>query len=307
MERLMISLLLEKAGFALLFVSLWSGNTLADDPRVTAAKKQSIVIAEVGFSTPESVEYYAAEDVYLVTNINGSPLAADGNGFISKLKPDGSVIDLKWIDGAKKGVTLNAPKGAAIVGNNLFVADINQVHVFELPSGKPKMSITIKGSTFLNGITPGTGDHVYVTDSGYSDGFTPSGTDAIYKVWANGKYNAIVKDKDMGHPNGIWADGERLVVVTIGSGKMISVDRSGKQSTMPTPPNGGLDGLVKLKDGRFLISSWGSSAIYVLNKDKTFSVFANSLDAPADLGFDTKRSRVLVPLFKQNKVVILPL
>ena len=76
---------------------------------------------------------------------------------------------------------------------------------------------------------------------------------------------------------------------------------------MPTPPQGGLDGLLKLKDGRFLISSWNGSAIYILNKDDTYSVLADSLDAPADLGFDTKRNLVLVPLFKQNKVVFLPI
>ena len=141
--------------------------------------KQPIVVADVGFATPESVEYYAKEDVYLVTNINGSPFAADGNGFISKIKPDGSVVDLKWIDGSKSGVTLNAPKGAAVHKNKLYVADINQVHVFELPSGKQLKSITVKGSTFLNGITPGSGNYLYVTDSGFSEGFKPSGTDAI--------------------------------------------------------------------------------------------------------------------------------
>jgi len=64
--------------------------------------------------------------------------------------------------------------------------------------------------------------------------------------------------------------------------------------------------LVKLEDGRFLLSSWGGSAIYAMNKDHTFTVFADFLDAPADLGIDTKRKRLLIPLFKQNKVVILP-
>ena len=33
---------------------------------------------------------------------------------------------------------------------------------------------------------------------------------------------------------------------------------------------------------------------------------ADALDAPADIGIDTRRHRVLIPLFKQNKVVILP-
>ena len=85
----------------LLLSLLWSVMVFAKEP----AKK--IVVANDGFATPESVEYNAIDDVYLVTNINGGSLAVDGNGFISKLKPDGRVIDLKWIDGAKEGVILN--------------------------------------------------------------------------------------------------------------------------------------------------------------------------------------------------------
>jgi len=148
---------------------------------------------------------------------------------------------------------------------------------------------------------------VYVTDSGFNDGFTESGTDAIYKVSANGEYEAIVQDKEMGHLNGILSDGEKLIVVTFGSGQVFSIDAAGKKTALPTPPQGGLDGLLKLKDGRLVISSWGGSAIYALNTDNTYSVLMDSLDAPADLGFDTKRNRILVPLFKQNKMVFLPL
>jgi hypothetical protein len=253
----MITAYKPKGVIIILLSLIWSVVVFAKEP----AKK--IVVADAGFATPESVEYNAIDDVYLVTNINGGSLAVDGNGFISKLKPDGRVIDLKWIDGAKEGVILNAPKGAAIVGENLFVADIDQVHVFRLSDGQQKKSITITGSTFLNGITHGAGDYVYVTDSGFS----------------------------AGGPNGIWDDDGQLVVVTFGSGKMISIDRSGELTVLPPPPHGQLDGLVKLEDGRFLMSSWDGSAIYAMNKDNTFTVVSSDLDAPADLGIDTKRKR----------------
>ena len=264
------------------------------------------LIENVGFLTPESVEYNSHEDVYLVTNINGHPLAKDGNGFISKLSPDGKVIELKWLDGAKPGTTLHAPKGASIINNLLYVTDINQIQIFSLPDGQQKKSITIAGSTFLNGITPGQGDFVYVTDSGLNAAFKPTGTDAIYKVWGNGRYELVVKDEKMGAPNGLWDNGNGLQVVTFNSGRMIHITRSGKQKILPTPPSGGLDGLVKLDDGRFLFSSWGGSAIYALNEDNTYSLFADALDAPADLGVDSKRNRLLIPLFKQNAVVYLP-
>jgi len=289
---------------------LYSASLLAAESKPVTTDDKRIIIANSGFVTPESIEYYAAEDVYLVSNINGNALQAEGNGFISKIKPDGSIINLKWIDGTNEKVRLNAPKGIAIQGNNLYVTDINQVQIFELPSAKQVATINIKDSTFLNGITPGNGDFVYVTDSGLKagkDNYAASGTDAIYKVWGNGKYDVIAKNKNMGHPNGIIANGNELTVVTFGSGEVFRVDAQGKRYTMPKPPQGALDGLLKLEDGRLLISSWGASALYVMNKDNTYSILADSLDAPADLGFDTKRQRVLIPLFKQNKLVFLPL
>jgi len=278
----------------------------ADAPAVV----DRVTIAEVGFSTPESVEYYADEDVYLVTNINGSPLAVDGNGFISKVKPDGTVVDLKWIDGTQAGVTLNAPKGAAIQGDILYIADINAVRLFQLPSGRQQASVRIPGSTFLNGITPGKGNFVYVTDSGLQagdNGFAPSGTDAVYKVTADGTYEVVVKNKDMGRPNGIVLDGNDLVVVTFGSGQVYRIDPSGQRHEMPTPPAGTLDGVLVLRDGRLLVTSWAGSAIYMLGKDGTYTTLADHLESPADIGYDTQRHRVLVPLFQLNQVVLLTL
>ncbi len=287
---------------ALLFVAaLWSIAAFAKSP------DQKIVVKDVGFSTPESVEYYSAEDVYLVTNINGDPSAVDGNGFISKLKPDGSVKELKWIDGTMKNVTLNAPKGAAVVGTHLFVADCNQVQVFDLPSGVQSSSITIEGSTFLNGMTPGPEESAYVTDSGFNPGFKPSGTDAVYQVWADGHHETILMNKDMGHPNGIWDHKGQLIVNTMGSGKMFSITPDGMQTELPSPPKGTLDGLVELKNGHFLVTSWDAAAIYEMNQEGKYTVFADSLKSPADIGIDTKRNRVLVPLFTVNEVVILPL
>ena len=63
-------------------------------------------------STPESALHDPEADVYLVSNINGGPCDRDDNGFISRVSPDGQVLDLKWIDGADPGVTLHAPKGS---------------------------------------------------------------------------------------------------------------------------------------------------------------------------------------------------
>ena len=50
-----------------------------------------------------------------VSNVNGPFAAADNNGFISRIGPDG-VAELNWMEGGKTGVTLNAPKGMELSG-----------------------------------------------------------------------------------------------------------------------------------------------------------------------------------------------
>jgi hypothetical protein len=90
-----------------------------------------IVIKSVGLQTPECVYWDAEQDAYFVSNINGDPTAADQNGFISKIGPDGKVIELKWIDGSKKSSELNAPKGILAAGNILYVADLDTVRKFD--------------------------------------------------------------------------------------------------------------------------------------------------------------------------------
>ena len=47
-------------------------------------------------TTCESVLYDEKNDVLYVSNIDGAPDAKDGNGFISKISLDGSVIQQSW-------------------------------------------------------------------------------------------------------------------------------------------------------------------------------------------------------------------
>jgi hypothetical protein len=264
-----------------------------------------ITVENVGLATPESVEYYAAEDIYLVTNVNGSPFAADDNGFISKISPSGEVLDLKWIDGSKPDIQLDAPKGAAINGNILYIADLTHVRIFSLPSGKQLGSVNIKDTLFLNGITPGEGKSVYVTDSGFIPGFKEGGSDAVYQVFPDGSFKTIIKSTTLKTPNGIFQQGDDLMIGSARSSQIFRLERNGELSTIATAS--GMDGLLVLPDGSYLFSSWKDKAVYRQVGNAKSQIIAQPLVSPADIGYDTKRHRVLVPIFLENKVVIQPL
>ena len=93
--------------------------------------------------TPESVLWDATTDMYFVSNINGNPSVKDNNGFISRVKPDGVIDSLHFIQGGRGGVTLNAPKGLAVRGDTLWVTDIDAVRAFSARTGAPIASTVI--------------------------------------------------------------------------------------------------------------------------------------------------------------------
>jgi hypothetical protein len=268
-----------------------------------APAKPTAALSLKDFSTPESVDYDAKDDVYIVSNINGAPGATDNNGFISRVSPDGSKVELKWIEGGKKGVKLDAPKGSAVVGGTLYVADITRLRLFDAAKGTPKGEIALPGCTFANDVTAAPDGKVYVSDSGIKiddKGITPTNSDAVYVV-DKGKAKVFAKGDDLGHPNGLlWAN-DKLWVVAFGTGELYSLDKAGKKQDAQKLPKGMLDGIVAAGDSIY-VSSWEAQGVFKGKPGGSWDLVLPGIKAPADIGFDSKRSRILVPLFQDNAV-----
>ena len=267
------------------------------------AKPTAAVTFSEGLATPESVLYDAQTDTYLVSNINGAPLDKDNNGYITELSPDGKVVNAKLIEGGKNKVTLNAPKGSALKDGVLYVADIDTVRMFDRKTGAPKGEVALKGATFANDVALGPDGNLYVSDSGLNAKFEGTGTDAIWVI--SGKKpaaKALIKSKDLHGPNGLLVTKDAIHTVCFGAIELLTYDLKGKKVGEATKlPNGGLDGLVMVGD-ELLITSWGGKAIYRGKLGGEFKEAFGELEAPADIGFDTKRNRVLVPRFQGNAV-----
>jgi len=262
-------------------------------------------IADVGFQVPESAFHDVVNDVYFVSNINGDPFGGDGKGFISRVGPDGKVLELKWIDGEAKSVKLNAPKGMAVSRGTLYVADVTAVRKFSVKTAELTGSITIEGATFLNDVTAGLDGNVYVSDTGMAPGFEPSGTDAIWKIAPDDTATALVRGKELGQPNGLLATDDGILMVSWTGGALSRIDADGKMTEITKLPENQLDGLVIDNDDHWLISSWAGKCVYRVSPKGEVTTSHSNLEAPADLGYDSKRGLVLVPWFQANKLDVL--
>jgi sugar lactone lactonase YvrE len=272
------------------------------------AGQGAVDLVDVGFAGPESMLHDVSADIYLVSNVNGSPAEPDGNGFISRVSPQGEVTELRWIDGESEGVDLDAPKGMALAGDTLYVADIKNVRMFDRESGEQTGSVEIAEASFLNDVAAADNGGVFVTDMGVGPDFQPTGTAAVYHVGVDGTVAKVISMADLGRPNGVVATGlGSLVVVTFDTPGSIIRVVSGEASNVQEMTAGGFDGIVALDGGDLLVSSWSASAVLRVEPDGTATPVVEGVEGPADIGFDAGRRLVLIPQLRSNRVQIVPL
>lgn len=259
--------------------------------------------------TPESVHYDADLDAWFVSNINGNPSNHDGNGYIVRVPAESTTTTVMFAEGGKNGVKLDAPKGIATTADQLWVADIDVVRVFDKRSGKPIKTISLKPekATFLNDVVVGPDSAVYITDTGIvfdaKGGMTHPGVNRIFRIaLSDSKVTEAATGDALENPNGItWdAANNRYLLAPFG-GKDVQAWTPGQAPTRIVDGPGQYDGIEVLKDGRILVSSWADSTVNVV-RNGTLSKLVTGVSAPADIGVDSKRGILAIPRFDQNQI-----
>jgi sugar lactone lactonase YvrE len=293
-----------------------SARTSADSATAGNADSASgasprLVASVENLKNPESVKWDSALGVWFVSNVNGNPNAKDNNGFISRLRRDGTAVDAErnFIAAGRNGVTLNAPKGMAVVGDTLVVADIDAVRMFNARTGAPVASVNLAplGATFLNDVAVGGDGALYITDTGIRISSTGQmskpGRDRVFKIVGR-KPSVAITDTALAGPNGITWDraNNRFIVVGNGGKSMVTWKPGSAPAPLAEGP-GQFDGVEVLPDGRVLVSSWADSSVYV-ERNGTMTKLIGGVASPADIGVDPSRSLVAIPQLMLNQVQV---
>ena len=272
----------------------------ASAPAVPALGEPTRVATVDGFTSPEAVRYDPQQDVYFVSNFGeGQPGVRDTNGFISRMRPDGTIESLRWIAGKANGVVLHAPLGMTIVGDTLWVVDAGALRGFDRRTGAPLRMVEFTGLDvgFLNDVAAGPDGTLYVTDTG---------KDRVYRV--RGDVAIAIGDSALGRPNGItWdAANRRFIVVSYGGTHAIRswTPEAANLTEIGTSSAGArFDGVEVLPGGRVLVASQADSSLHVF-ENGTGRAIAKISGPPADIAVDTRRNRVAVPIIRLNRVEI---
>ena len=260
-----------------------------------------------GFTFSESVIHEPITDRYIVSNMGNAPGAPAAPGFISTVHPNGTVTNYKWIDGASAATPLQDPAGMAVYAGKLYVADEQNVQVFNVFNGQLITTINIPGTTSLNDITPYWGG-VIVSDPGFNfTTNTPTGTDAVYKI--NGFTNQVTtlaSGPQLANPNGVlYVPGTGILVnpMTSPTVRLVNV-ASGQVSNFATLPDVGYDGVAKTGGSLYFNNPITGNVFKTDLNGGNVSQIANYPAFPADMNADKFRNRLLIPQLFGGSIII---
>jgi gluconolactonase len=265
----------------LLLLALLPAAALAKDP-----------VKITGLKTPESVVQAKNGTIY-ISEIN--EFGKDGDGQISKVDTKGNVTVF--------ATGMDDPKGLAIIGEKLYVADKNRVlevnkdgtwQVYGAQMAFPGTPV------FLNDLEADKLGNLYVSDSGD----LKSGGQ-IYKITKGGEKVSIVvdsKNPDILAPNGLLFEGRNnLLSVDFESGILYRVNLSTGKTTKLAEGFGGGDGMVKTSAGKIYISSWKDGKVYRVGAGKAHMV-KQGYKAAADIALTNDEKFIMVPDMKAGEL-----
>ena len=252
------------------------------------------------FDSPESFVVDPETGVYYVSNVNGPPTAKDGNGYISKISANGNLVIQKFIGGKKDEFLINAPKGLLLLGNEIWVTDIDVVRVFNKNTGRAVRVVDAAPfhAKFLNDMAVDGDGKVYVSDM--------LGDQILTIDPAKGNQIAVFHSgSELGNPNGLMFNpkSKSLMVVGFKSGQILEIDRHRKTHVLKRGLST-LDGIDYDNEGNLYVSSFEKGEIYKIAfyGRGTLTVFQSGLTTPSDISCDRKNKELLIPSYKANRV-----
>ena len=250
-----------------------------------------------GFKTPESVIFDKANNRLIIDNIGAFGPDGGTDGYLSIVSPEGQLVTEQWVTG------LSDPKGMAIIGDSLFVADTTGLVEIKLSDGSIVTTHPLEGAMMANDVATD-GSVIYVSDTFGQ---------AIFKV-EGGKAEKWLTEEKLLSPNGLFIDGGQLLVGGLGAGLkedfsvttkggLLSVDPGTKAIT---PSVGATE--LSMTDG---VAKVGNSIIFDDNPSGTIYSYADGKATPiitvgagsADLW--AEGNIVYVPLMQTGELVAL--
>jgi sugar lactone lactonase YvrE len=279
--------------------ALVCGLTLGLAAGSGSAAEPTLAWQTEGLQQPESVVFDAEREVFYVSNVAGEPMDRNGEGHISRVGPEGELLEAAWVSG------LDAPKGLALHDGVLYVADIDRLIAIDVEEGAIAETYEAQGAQFLNDVTADDQGRVYVSDMM---------ANAIWRLDGD-QFELWVEDEALEQPNGLLAEEDRIVVGSWGvmtdgfatqiPGHLKTVDlESGEVASLGDgTPVGNLDGVEPDGQGGYLVTDWMAGALLRIDPEGKFEQLLDLNQGSADHTWLEDQRLAVIPMMSDGQLL----
>ncbi len=247
------------------------------------------------FLTPETVIYDGERDVLYVSNFDVQfGQKPEPSGYISKLSPDGQVLDLEWV------ASLNAPTGMGIYDGKLYTTERRTLTEIDLESGDILNRYEIPGVDFPNDLAIDSDGSIYISDTRPS-----SRRDSRIYRFKDGAFDVWLDHPDVYWSNGLYIHDGELLIGNSGDGMVRAVDLGTRRIRDVVSLGAGIiDGFRITNGGDYLVSHW-EGQVYIVSPDGDIVEISDTIgkDNAADFEYIKERNLLILPTFVSNRVV----
>jgi DNA-binding beta-propeller fold protein YncE len=260
--------------------------------------------AQVPLDSPAAVVWHEPSRSWFVSNSGPPPTGSTSGGWIARLDANDKRPEPYWLTG------LNAPRGMAIAGGRLYVADQGEIVVIDMEKRSVQARHAIPKARLLHGVAADAEGNIYVSDTL---------ANAIYRLPAGGTPERFLASDVLEGPTGLAVQGSDLVVASWGvitdpatlatriAGRLLRVDlRTKAVRPILAAPLGHLDGLAPRDDGYFVTDRPDGKLLWVSAAGAT-RVVRGGLKSPGGIGVASRQRVVAVPERDADNVVFVPL
>lgn len=226
---------------------------------------------------PESALFDSRSKSLFVSSMNA--------GSVVQMDLNGKVIKKDWVTG------LNSNKGSALFNGMFYTAEQTGVAVIDVEKGVVVRRIAVEGAVMLNDLAIDSNGVIYVSDTRAAK---------IYRI--EGDKPSLYLE-NMPGANGLLTVNTDLYVLTSTSVQKVNLDKT--VTKIADSFESGLDGIVMVAPGEFIISDYHGILYYIKAGGSKQVLLDNRLKGimSNDISYDSKTRILYVPAFSTNRVI----